>query len=113
MLTSSADWTMNLWNTDFSEAPIFTFDVNDDYVYDARFHPTHPSLFSCIDGSGKLDFWDLNKDCEVPIYRYDVGNNPLNKMNWSVDGKRIAVGDLKGKVSVFNVDKEVVCYFHV
>jgi dynein intermediate chain len=81
--------------------------VNDDYVYDAKFHPTNPSLFACVDGLGKLDFWDLNKDVEVPVFRYDVGKYSLNKLAWSQDGKRLATGDINGKVSVFNVDKEV------
>ncbi len=107
MLTSSADWTVNLWSKNFPESPLFTFDNNDDYVYDAKFHPTNPSLFASVDGQGKLDFWELNKDVEAPIYRYDVGKNSLNKMAWSQDGKRISVGDINGKVSVFNIDKEV------
>ena len=108
MLSCSADWSVNLWSKNFSESPLFTFDNNDDYVYDAKFHPTNPSLFACVDGLGKLDFWDLNKDVEVPVCRYDVGKNSLNKMSWSTDGKRIAVGDISGKVSVLNIDKEVI-----
>ena len=58
-------------------------------------------------GLGKLDFWDLNKDVEMPVYRYDVGKKALNKLAWSADGKRIATGDIAGKVTVFNVEKEV------
>lgn len=110
MLSASADWSVNLWSKNFTESPLFTFDFNDDYVYDAKFHPTNPSLFGCVDGLGKLDFWDLNKDVEVPLYRYDVGKNSLNKMSWSSDGKRVAVGDVAGKVSILNLDKEVWIY---
>jgi dynein intermediate chain len=108
MLSASADWTVNIWNKTFSESPLFTFDVNEDYVYDAKFHPTNPSLFACVDGLGKLDFWDLNKDVEVPVYSYEVGKSALNKLHWSHDGKRVAVGDVNGKVSIFNIDKEVI-----
>jgi len=111
MLSCSADWSVNLWSKNYSENPLFTFDNNDDYVYDAKFHPNNPSLFSCVDGMGKLDFWDLNKDLEVPVCRYDVGKNSLNKLSWSMDGKRIAVGDITGKVSVLNLDKEVNILF--
>jgi dynein intermediate chain len=110
-LSASADWTVNLWSKNFSDAPIFTFDQNDDYVYDAQFHPTNPSLFASCDGLGSLDFWDLNKDTEVPLFRYDTGKNALNKMSWSNDGKRLAVGDIAGKVSVFNVEKEVILFY--
>jgi dynein intermediate chain len=84
-----------------------TFDNNDDYVYDAKWHPTNPSLFTSADGLGNLDFWDLNKDIEVPTYRYAVGKNALNKLSWSGDGKKLAAGDISGKVSIFNVDKEL------
>lgn len=84
-----------------------TFDQNDDYVYDVKWHPTNPSLFACVDGLGKLDFWDLNKDVEVPIYRYDMCKNALNKMSWSQDGKRLTVGDVTGRVTVLNIEKEV------
>jgi dynein intermediate chain len=107
LLSSSADWTMNLWMENYSHAPIITFDANDDYIYDCGFHPTNPSLFACVDGSGKLDFWDLNKDIECPVYRHDVGKCSLNQMSWSEDGKRIAVGDINGKISIYNVDKDV------
>ncbi len=109
-MSASADWTVNIWSKNFSEAPLFTFDVNEDYVYDAKFHPTNPSLFGCVDGMGKLDFWDLNKDVEVPVYSYEVGKHALNKLHWSQDGKRLAVGDVNGKISILNVDKEVLYY---
>jgi dynein intermediate chain len=81
--------------------------VNDDYVYDAKWHPTNPSLFSSADGTGKLDFWDLNKDVEVPTYRYDMGKTVLNKLSWSQDGKRLAVGDFMGRVSILSIEKEL------
>ena len=108
MLSSSADWTMNLWEENNPSAPILTFDSNDDYIYDVKFHTTNPSLFACVDGVGKLDFWDLNKDVECPVFRYDVGKDSLNKLNWSNDGKRIAVGDINGKIQVLSLDKEIV-----
>lgn len=113
LLSSSADWTMNLWLENNSSSPLLTFDANDDYIYDAKFHPTNPSLFSCVDGLGKLDFWDLNKDVECPVYRHDVGKVALNKMSWSDDGKKVAVGDINGKISIFNVDKDVSYSFKI
>lgn len=27
--------------------------------------PTHPALFACVDGMGRLDLWNLNNDTEV------------------------------------------------
>lgn len=99
---------MALWSKNYPDAPLISFDQNDDYIYDCKWHPNNPSIFTSIDGTGKLDFWDLNKDTEVPLFRYDVGKNALNKMAYSADGKRIAVGDIAGKVSIMNLEKEVI-----
>jgi len=109
-LSSSADWTMNLWLENYNDSPLLTFDASDDYIYDCKFHPSNPSLFACVDGSGKLDFWDLNKDIECPVNRHDVGKSALNKINWSTDGKRVAVGDINGKLSIYSIDKDVSYY---
>ena len=56
---------------------------------------------------GNLDLWDLNKDVECSVFRYGVSKNALNKICWSQDGKRLAVGDSVGKTSILNIDKEV------
>jgi len=104
---------MNLWSKNENDGPIVSFDLNDDYVYDVKWHPTNPSVFACVDGVGKLDFWDLNKDLEFPVFRHDVGKDALNKMQWSQDGKRLIVGDINGKVSLLNIDKDVNKYFNL
>jgi dynein intermediate chain len=102
-----------LWSKNSSEAPLFTFDSNDDYVYDAKWHPTNASLFASCGANGRLDLWDLNKDTEMPITNFDLGKSVLNKIAWSSDGKRITVGDNNGKLFVMNIDKEVyLLYFY-
>ena len=60
---------------------MFSFDVNDDYVYDAKWHPTNASLFASCGANGRLDLWDLNKDTEMPMTNFDLGKNVLNKMS--------------------------------
>lgn len=92
---------------------MFTFDVNDDYVYDSKWHPTNASVFASCGANGRLDLWDLNKDTEMPITNYEFGKNVLNKIAWSADGKRITVGDDSGKLSVMNIDKEVKFAFFI
>ena len=32
-----------------------------DYVYDCAWSPQHPALFAAVDGTGRLDLWNLNK----------------------------------------------------
>lgn len=78
-LSSSVDWTVRLWRARGDKqakgevggkgkepmVAIKSFEGNEDYVFDVRWHPVHPSLFGCADGMGKLDLWDLNQDVEV------------------------------------------------
>jgi len=77
-------------------------------VFDVAWSPIHPSLFACVDGSGKLDLWDLNKDSEMPSASIEVSNNgsrALNKLKWSRKGTEIAVGDDQGQMSIFDISE--------
>ena len=49
-------------------SPIYSFDEADDYVYDVKWHPTHPALFGTVDGAGRFDLWNLNHDTEVRYF---------------------------------------------
>ena len=73
-LSCSVDWTVKLWrarslakpSTAVTHVPpLYSFDEADDYVYDCKWHPTHPALFGTVDGAGKFDLWNLNHDTEV------------------------------------------------
>lgn len=97
-----------MWSKNFSEEPIFSFEQNnDDYIYEAKFHPTNPSMFASIDGLGKLNIWDINTFTESPVFSKQISNEALNRMSWSEDGKRLALGETTGKISLFNVNKDV------
>jgi dynein intermediate chain, cytosolic len=84
VLSCSVDWTCKLWRTRGAGAgagavgaaksanqaptmvaPVYSFEEADDYVYDVKWHPTHPALFGSVDGSGRFDLWNLNADTEV------------------------------------------------
>jgi len=118
-LTSSYDWTVKLWTSKMSR-PLFTFESAEDYVYDVQWSPVHPSLFAAGDGTGSVDFWDLNKDTEIPVARVkvlgnrddeetknDVRERAISRLKWSDDGKKIAVGSSDGSVVVYDVAAEV------
>ena len=105
-ISSSADWTTKLWSSTNTKEPLLTFDMSDDYIYSSKWHPINPSLFVSGDGAGNLDFWDLNKDRELPVFRYNL-KSVINKISWSTDGKKLAVGDATGRVSIFNAEKDV------
>ena len=59
--------------------PLYSFEDNGDYVYDAQWSPVHPALFSTVDGNGKMDIWNLNNDTEVRIClgRWGIGGGMM------------------------------------
>ncbi|KAJ3233147.1 hypothetical protein HDU78_006651 [Chytriomyces hyalinus] len=134
-LTTSVDWTVNLWKAKnpakqnnqatasttpvgTTMRPLCTFEESDDYVYDAKWSPVHPSVFACVDGSGILDVYDLNQETETASASVTLGGNfgnssssnsgasgfaALNKLAWDKSGAKIAVGAADGKVHVVDV----------
>ncbi|XP_021494918.1 cytoplasmic dynein 1 intermediate chain 2 isoform X9 [Meriones unguiculatus] len=106
-VTSSFDWTVKLWTTK-NNKPLYSFEDNSDYVYDVMWSPTHPALFACVDGMGRLDLWDLNNDTEVPTASISVEGNPaLNRVRWTHSGREIAVGDSEGQIVVYDVGEQI------
>ncbi|XP_051948803.1 cytoplasmic dynein 1 intermediate chain 1 isoform X3 [Xyrauchen texanus] len=102
-VTSSFDWTVKLWSTKQNK-PLYSFEDNADYVYDVMWSPVHPSLFAAVDGMGRLDLWNLNKDTEVPTASVTIEGAPaLNRVRWAAGGKEVAVGDSEGRVWIYDV----------
>ncbi|XP_006636574.1 dynein, cytoplasmic 1, intermediate chain 2a isoform X1 [Lepisosteus oculatus] len=106
-VTSSFDWTVKLWTTK-NNKPLYSFEDNSDYVYDVMWSPTHPALFACVDGVGRLDLWNLNNDTEVPTASVMVEGNPaLNRVRWAHSGREIAVGDSDGQILIYDVGEQI------
>uniref|UniRef100_A0A8C2UM67 Cytoplasmic dynein 1 intermediate chain 2 n=1 Tax=Chinchilla lanigera TaxID=34839 RepID=A0A8C2UM67_CHILA len=106
-VTSSFDWTVKLWTTK-NNKPLYSFEDNLDYVYDVMWSPTHPALFACVDGMGRLDLWNLNNDTEVPTASISVEGNPaLNRVRWTHSGREIAVGDSEGQIFIYDVGEQI------
>ncbi len=86
-----------------------TFESAQEYVYDAQWSPTHPAVFASCDAEGFVDIWNINANTEVPIVRKAITerNSPLNCLRWSKDGRRIAVGDSQGYVTILACDQEL------
>ncbi|KAJ0003619.1 hypothetical protein NQD34_008717 [Periophthalmus magnuspinnatus] len=109
-ITSSFDWTVKLWSTKHNR-PLYSFEDNADYVYDAMWSPVHPALFAAVDGMGRLDLWNLNNDTEVPTASVTVeGASALNRVRWSSGGKEVAVGDSEGRVWVYDTGELSVAH---
>lgn len=109
-LTCSFDWSVRLWNVKQHQSPILSLDSFEDYVYDVRWHPTHPAAFSTVDGEGHVDLWNLNANLETPIVRCENPNQrklALNRCHWSIDGRKLVTGDSEGTLSVYAVDRSL------
>lgn len=102
-LTSSIDWTIKLWSLKENK-PLYSFEDNSDYVMDVAWSPIHPALFAGVDGSGRLDLWNLNQDTEVPTATAVVDGAPaLNRVSWTPSGLHVTIGDDNGKIYVYDV----------
>ncbi|XP_030378965.1 cytoplasmic dynein 1 intermediate chain isoform X6 [Scaptodrosophila lebanonensis] len=102
-LTSSIDWTIKLWSLKDTK-PLYSFEDNSDYVMDVAWSPIHPALFAAVDGSGRLDLWNLNQDTEVPTASIVVDGAPaLNRVSWTPSGLHVTIGDEAGKLYVYDV----------
>ncbi|KAI7906125.1 WD40-repeat-containing domain protein [Cokeromyces recurvatus] len=112
-LTSSVDWTVKLWRAKSISktssqptvmTPLYSFEHADDYIYDVKWSPTHPALFSTVDGTGQFDLWNLNADTEEPFVSTQVGSGKaLNKLAWDKEGKKIAIGSSDGHVYIYDI----------
>ncbi|KAL9101143.1 MAG: hypothetical protein Q9163_003568 [Psora crenata] len=140
VLSSGLDWTVKLWKTRPASStavaaasnPVYgelaanqeqavepLIDISrEDVVYDARWSPHKPGVFSLVDGGGNVEVWDLTVDSEVPIAKstpqadHDVHGpfvaKSLNKVVWEEkEGKRLAVGGAAGIVTVFEVGSDL------
>ena len=106
-LSCGADWSTKLWSTSIPDIPLISFNQSKDYVYSAKWHPINPFIFATGDGSGFIDLWDLNRDKEIPTFRYNL-KNAINKLAWSFDGKKLAAGDINGHINIFSSEKDVI-----
>lgn len=123
MLTSGFDWKIKLWRISTQSAtapesvnkPLLHTIYRDDTVYSTKWHPTCPSLFGAVDGSGHLEIYDLLADIDVPVVRVkpqlktqDQLCRPLNRLAWDKTGKSAAVGGFDGIVTVFDMGNDLL-----
>ncbi len=83
-LTSSLDFSVNLWNSRNTSGPLHSFTTGTECVYDVAWSPIHPALFVAVDGTGSMDLWNINRDLETPLVRTNVSKRALNRVAWSL-----------------------------
>merc|ERR1712061_666783 len=88
--------------------PLYSFESNDDYIYDVAWSPTHPALFATVDGTGRLDLWNLNNDTEESTASDSVDGPPaaFNRVSWTQSGLHVTAGDDNGKIWVFDLNPD-------
>lgn len=75
---------------------------------DVAWCPINPALFASVDGSGRLDLWNLNQDTEVPTASVIVEGAPaLNRISWTPSGLHVTIGDDSGRVYVYDVAEHI------
>ena len=80
-LTSSADWSVRLWNAadaspNGGNSALHTFLHGVDYVWGVQWSPAHPAVFASIDGGGSLYIWNINQ--EIEVLRYTLNSVPYH-----------------------------------
>ena len=61
-----------------------------------------------MDGTGRLDLWNLNSDTEVPTASVVVEGAPaLNRVSWTQSGLHVTAGDDSGKIWVYDVGEQL------
>jgi dynein intermediate chain, cytosolic len=100
VLSSGVDWTVKLWAPAYSDKPLTSLVSHSyDYMSNVMWSPTHPSLFATASSNGTVGLWNLATSFEEPMTGQDgivvepdaMSGRGLNKLKWSLDGRRIAV----------------------
>eukprot|EP00128_Syssomonas_multiformis_P012042 Colp12_sorted_trinity150504_noHs@2830 len=103
VLTSSMDWSVKLWSHKGKQA-LKSFEDFGDYVYAAKWSPTHPSVFATVDGRPALSIFNINQDTEVAgATVMPESRAALNSLAWHSSGSSIAVGAADGRVYVYDL----------
>ena len=109
-LTCSVDWTMQLWAPGISNASVLKLvDLTYDYVADVGWSPTQALIFALATAQGKIGLWNLADQLNEPLTKggsMRVGARGANRLQWLVDGRRIATA-LSEYVVVVSLAKEV------
>jgi len=105
VLSSGVDWTVKLWAPAYTDLPLTSLVSHSyDYMSDAKWSPSHPSLFATASCNGSVGLWNLASSLDEPITPSEGlvmgsnggdgnsgSNSGLNRLSWAHDGRRLAV----------------------
>ena len=77
----------------------------DGYVVDVSWSPVHPNIFSALDCSGNIHFYDLNSSLDTPMHVQNILKDKeiASRFKWDRQGKRMALGFMNGHVGIYEV----------
>ncbi|RZF42754.1 hypothetical protein LSTR_LSTR015388 [Laodelphax striatellus] len=102
-LTYGSDWVVYLWAENIREPLIKLQSIKDkSSVEGAKWSPTHSTIFASI-SNNQLSLWDLSRKIIVPMFDIKAPTKKLRSLEFSPSGKNILVGDMDGKVFVYNL----------
>ncbi|KAI6016305.1 hypothetical protein BKA83DRAFT_4006005, partial [Pisolithus microcarpus] len=118
-LAASMDWMVKLWRAKslakpsmmaHTIPPVYSFDEVDNYVYNAKWHLAHPTVFGTANGSGKFNSWNSNNNMEVSAVTTNVGmGHTINKLEWDCkDGWHAVLGCSNGKLYTYDISDIVI-----
>ncbi|XP_039298126.1 dynein intermediate chain 4, axonemal [Nilaparvata lugens] len=102
-LTYGSDWVVYLWAENINEPLIKLQSIKDKAcVEGAKWSPTHSTILASI-SNNQLSLWDLSRKIIVPMFDIKAPTKKHRSLEFSPSGKNILVGDMDGKVFVYNL----------
>lgn len=100
-ISCSADWTVKIWDHNYSHQPMFTFDLNS-AVGDVAWAPFSSTIFGAVTADGKVHVYDLNVNkyealCEQSVVQKK--KTKLTHIEFNASHMIIIVGDDRGYVT--------------
>jgi len=100
-ISCSADWTVKIWDHNFMNQALFTFDLNS-AVGDVAWAPYSSTVFAAVTTDGKAHVFDLNVNKYEPLCEQTVvrkKKTKLTHLQFNPKHKILIVGDERGFVS--------------
>ncbi|KAG2499404.1 hypothetical protein HYH03_002978 [Edaphochlamys debaryana] len=98
-LSSSADWTIKLWDVHDSKAPVMNFDLNDS-IGDVAWAPYSATVFAAVTDDGRVHVFDLAQNKLLPLCSQKIVKKAkLTKLVFNPKHPIVLVGDDKGAVT--------------